>query len=388
VHLERDAAAVGDLEAEQRADADLEVEAATDLQRQGEQRRLDPSRISRPENLLHEDAVRPAQPPREAQHAAEYRARTMSGLRVEPFSKTHVDDAAELLARRHERHLAQGSLLQRKPDFRAEVEQAAAEDGASGSVLVADGRVQGYLLGSPRPLTNTGLTWQVVGFAGLAFEGEAELVRDLYAHAASTWVDDGHTRHGVYVPWSEQDLVDAWFRLTFGASGITAARETAVEPFEAGLRVRDGTSDDLEAAVRLDEDMADSMRPAPSFSGQQPTSTEELLDEWRDTWHDERFQHFVAESEGRIVGHAVLYTGRSGIRIPEDSIDLAAASTESEARGTGVGRALTSHVLGWAHEQGYGSMTTDWRMTNLLASRFWPKRGFRPTFLRMYRSIP
>jgi hypothetical protein len=27
-------------------------------------------------------------------------------------------------------------------------------------------------------------------------------------------------------------------------------------------------------------------------------------------------------------------------------------------------------------------------VTNLLASRFWPKRGFRPFFLRLYRSIP
>ena len=33
-------------------------------------------------------------------------------------------------------------------------------------------------------------------------------------------------------------------------------------------------------------------------------------------------------------------------------------------------------------------MTTDWRMTNLLASRYWPRRGFRETFLRLYRSIP
>jgi hypothetical protein len=33
-------------------------------------------------------------------------------------------------------------------------------------------------------------------------------------------------------------------------------------------------------------------------------------------------------------------------------------------------------------------MVTDWRMTNMLASRFWPKRGFRVTFLRLYRSIP
>ncbi|MFL5930642.1 MAG: GNAT family N-acetyltransferase [Gaiellaceae bacterium] len=312
----------------------------------------------------------------------------MSGLRIEPFSKAHVDAAAELLARRHERHLAEGSLVRREPDFPAEVEQAAGEDGATGSVLLSDGRLQGYVLASPRPLTNTGLTWQVIAFAGLAFEGDPELVRDLYAHAAARWVDEGHTRHCVYVPSSEPDLVDAWFRLTFGASGITAARKTGVEPFDAGVTVRDGTPDDLEAAVRLDQDMADSMRPAPSFSGQQPAATEELLDEWRDTWDEGQFKHFVAENEGRIVGHAVLYTGRSGIRIPEDSIDLAAASTEPEARGTGVGRALTAHVLAWAHGHGYGSMTTDWRMTNLLASRFWPKRGFRPTFLRMYRSIP
>ena len=53
-----------------------------------------------------------------------------------------------------------------------------------------------------------------------------------------------------------------------------------------------------------------------------------------------------------------------------------------------MGRALTEHVLAWAHEQGIPVMTTDWRMTNLWASRFWPKRGFRPVFLRLYRHIP
>ena len=42
----------------------------------------------------------------------------------------------------------------------------------------------------------------------------------------------------------------------------------------------------------------------------------------------------------------------------------------------------------WAHDRGFPTMVTDWRMTNLFASRFWPKRGFRETFLRLYRSIP
>ena len=33
-------------------------------------------------------------------------------------------------------------------------------------------------------------------------------------------------------------------------------------------------------------------------------------------------------------------------------------------------------------------MTTDWRCVNLIASRFWPKRGWRPTHYRLYRAIP
>jgi hypothetical protein len=33
-------------------------------------------------------------------------------------------------------------------------------------------------------------------------------------------------------------------------------------------------------------------------------------------------------------------------------------------------------------------MTTDWRAVNLLSSRFWPRRGFRPQYLRLYRSVP
>jgi GNAT superfamily N-acetyltransferase len=141
-------------------------------------------------------------------------------------------------------------------------------------------------------------------------------------------------------------------------------------------------------AIRLDDLMAEAMQPAPSFSGMTAISSEDRLEEWNGAWDDPEIKHFIAEQEGRVVGHLVLYKGRKGLRIPADSIDISDASTEPEARGTGVGRALTAHALTWADEQGYRSLTTDWRMTNLFASRFWPRRGFRPTFIRMYRSIP
>ena len=57
-------------------------------------------------------------------------------------------------------------------------------------------------------------------------------------------------------------------------------------------------------------------------------------------------------------------------------------------RGSGAGLALTAGTLAWARSHGYETLVTDWRVTNLLSSRFWPARGFRTSFLRLYRSIP
>jgi GNAT superfamily N-acetyltransferase len=57
-------------------------------------------------------------------------------------------------------------------------------------------------------------------------------------------------------------------------------------------------------------------------------------------------------------------------------------------RGGGVGLRLTQAAFAWARARGHDVIVTDWRVTNLLSSRFWPARGFRTTFLRLYRSIP
>jgi GNAT superfamily N-acetyltransferase len=116
-------------------------------------------------------------------------------------------------------------------------------------------------------------------------------------------------------------------------------------------------------------------------------SVEETIAEWQDTWDDPEFTHFVAERDGQVVGHSLLYRRPHDLRVPKDSIDLAGASTFPDERGTGVGRALLAYAITWAYANGYPTMTTDWRMTNMLASRFWPKRGFRPTFVRLHRNL-
>ena len=117
---------------------------------------------------------------------------------------------------------------------------------------------------------------------------------------------------------------------------------------------------------------------------------EDFEQEWSTLWDEPEFPfHAVAELDGRVVGHILLYHRPTGdLRVPENSIDLAHAATLEDVRGAGVGLALTAHAINWAHENGYRSITTDWRSPNLEASRFWPRRGWRPTFYRMFRAVP
>lgn len=297
-------------------------------------------------------------------------------MEIVPFTDAHLDAAAELLAARHARHRVAEPLLPADVDFRAQVESEWAEEGASGVFSP-----QGYLFGRPWH------GWLTVGIGGHASTGDPELARDLYAAAAQRWVDEGHREHAVFVPAHDAALVDAWFRLSFGASGVLAMRETAgVEPFDGEVTIRPGTPDDFATAARLELAMFEAMLPSPSFSSLTLQSPEEIEAEWRDDDFS-KFELFVAERDGRVLGHLLLYRRPPDLRVPRDAIDLGAASTFPEARGSGVGRTLTAHALRWAHEHGHPTMTTDWRMTNLWASRFWPRRGFRTTFLRLHRAI-
>jgi GNAT superfamily N-acetyltransferase len=302
------------------------------------------------------------------------------------FTDEHVDGAAVVLAERHAAHLAVEPLLPRPEDFREQVEQAG--ENATGAAAIEGGEVVGYLLGPRREDAIGEHIW--IASAGHAVR-DPEVIRDLYALAAERWVADGLTRHFVYVP-AMRELVEPWLRLSFGISAAQAAMETrpaATTAAGTSITVRSSTPEDTPVAAAYDRQLQLHLRESPSFGGLPVQTDQEVLDEWRNLHEEPQYTHFVAEQDGRIVGHLLLYRRPEGdLRVPPESIDLANALTEARARGSGAMVALTEHALGWAHEHGYKTMITDWRMTNLLASRFRPRRGFRETYLRLYRSIP
>ena len=308
------------------------------------------------------------------------------GLELRAFGDGDVEAAALLLAERHRRHRSVEPLLPDVQDLAAQVERSWRTEGASGSVALEGGEVVGYLIGAPRPEPAGSLAW--VDVAGHASR-DPEVVRDLYAAAAGPWIEAGLSRHMAFVP-ALVDLIDPWFRLSFGASAALAVQETSPQPeVDPGALIRRSTPGDLEPSAAYERLLWMHNARPPSFSGMPTPDLQTMLDDWRTTWDEPQYTHFVADRDGRIVGHLLLYRRPEGdLRVPPNSIDLANAATDPAVRGEGVGVALFAHAMTWAHEHGFTSMITDWRMTNLLASRFWPARGFRPTFLRLYRSIP
>jgi ribosomal protein S18 acetylase RimI-like enzyme len=364
------------------------MEAALYLQGQRSERRFDPIRIAGTQNLVDENRMAAPNASAESRHAGEYRPAAMPGLEIRPFVEEHLDAAAGLLAARHRHHREAEPLLAAGLDFRAEIETLLAADHVSGEVGLRDGRAVAYLLGirkDPRWGPNV---W--VEPAGHAAE-DAEDVRDLYAAAAARWVDEGRTRHYVVAPASDAPLLDAWDRLTFGRQHALGIREIPEVAWPEGVRLAEES--DLDAIIDIAPVLPDLQDGSPVFGKVPRESDEELRREIGKDLANAEIANFVAEIDGSVVGNLVIAptnysSAHAGLaRIPGAAL-LAYAATRPEVRGLGTGVAMTNAGFAWAREQGYETMVTDWRETNLLSSRFWPKRGFRRTFLRLYRSIP
>jgi ribosomal protein S18 acetylase RimI-like enzyme len=317
----------------------------------------------------------------------------MPELEIHPFAEEHLDAAAGLLEQRHARQLEAEPLLPTEIDFRAEIEALLNADGTSGVVAIRAGRPVGYVLGALRDENVWGPNvW--VELAGHAVE-EPELVRDLYAVAATSWVEEGHHRHYALVPATDRELVDAWFRLSFGAQHAAGIQETPerTDGVPPGVVVRRAVADDADAVVRLDLELPRHQELSPVFAPGAPWTSHDSREEFLADVDDPDVGLLVAEVDGQIVSLVVMVPVEKssmhiGLARPDRAAFLGFAATLPEARGSGAGLALTNAGLDWARERGYPAVVVDWRETNLLASRFWPRRGFRRTFLRLYRSIP
>lgn len=319
----------------------------------------------------------------------------MTRPEIRELTASDLPAAARLLAARHAAHRRAEPLLSARYEdpaaAGAEVEALVA-DGATGAVAVDGGEVTGFLLGVSKPSPTWGHNiWVESAGQGVT---EAETVRDLYAAAATAWQAAGLDAHYVLVPAHDAALVDAWFRLGFGQQHVHAVRDlpssTPTPP--AGVTIRAATRADIPMLAELDVELPRHQGRSPVFSSGGMPSVQEAVDDWEESFDDEGFAYLVAEHGGAVVGSAVgcaleRSSSHTALTRPDRAGFLGFAAVLPEARGLGAGRALGEAVLAWCHDEGFTSAATDWRATNLLSSRTWPRLGYRPTFLRLHRRL-
>lgn len=323
-------------------------------------------------------------------------------MRVElvPFHDDFIDEAADLLARRHRRERV--TLMELPARFedpsvaRTAVETTWRRSHTSGMVAQQEDRLVGYLLGECTTSALLGRTvWMRWAGQALHEDAPAEVYRDLYAAAAPAWVSAGYFDHYVLVSAADRAGLDAWFALCFGqqqAHALLALDDLEADPVEPL------TSVTFRQATEVDRDVLRDMAPliatyqtrAPVWAPVPPETIDEYRDGYAELVDDGTATVWFAEHDGQVVGlHVYLPAEPSNddLLTPEGCTELVAASTRENLRGHGLGRALTTHALAAMRAAGYAYCQTDWRVTNLLSSRFWPRRGFRPMYYRLARSI-
>src|SRR5947209_9226153 len=296
-------------------------------------------------------------------------------IEIVPFHATHIEEAAALLALRHQGdHTLEQALPERFTQSavaRAAVEATWNKPNASGVVALDAGRMIGYLIGVPQINQVWGRSvWVYLAGHAVDRTNGSEVYRDLYAALSPSWVALGCYTHFALIPASDQPALDAWFALSFGKEQAHGIRETAnasslAPPVDPSLEIRRAGLTDLEASLELDEVIPRHQSRAPVyapywFGEYAPFADKEAIrQESIEILQDENTKLWLALRNGRIVGYQLFmpafphFDKIDNLMVPEQCSFLGIAATREEEQGRGVGRALTAHGLATAQTDGY-----------------------------------
>ncbi len=313
------------------------------------------------------------------------------------FSNERLADAAALLAVRYRAERRTHSLLPAR--FENVEDTAHALDALrrqrTGGIAALEGdELLGYLIGKAGETALMGRTvWFTPESYALAPSASPELLRDLYAAQAEHWIDQGYFNHYVMAA-ADSPLLDAWLKLGFAFQQTYALMPlltAEAAPALASVTFRPARPEDAPALAAMAHLTAGHQTHAPVFAPAPPDYVDELREGYVGLAQGEDgVTAWLALHDEQILAVQAYYALASvpnNLLADDGWIELAAATTLPSVRGQGIGRALTAHGLNWARKAGYTVCLSDWRVANLLASRFWPRRGFTPVYYRLERRI-
>ena len=267
--------------------------------------------------------------------------------------------------------------------------------------LFADGKVigigafvndelVGYLMGEIVISTRSGrVAW--VPYEGVAIRRDqsSELIRHLYAKVSVLWLEQGCFDHSILVPIGNTVYYDAFLHLSFAIKQVHAVMNIEeYKPFEnvADVDIRLADKEDSEALGRMSSIIAKFQNSAPSFIPVAPEVLESRKEGFKGLVEGDDMV-LIAEKDKQELGFQSYEVSTPNLMTPDNVVELEIAGTYYSQMGSGIGKKLMNEGCTIMKEKGYGNIKTDWTITNLASSTFWPKCGFKPVAYRMARNI-
>lgn len=233
-----------------------------------------------------------------------------------------------------------------------------------------------------------------VKYDGLALaEGvDAQVYRLLYAHISKLWITDGCLKHYIIVPGSNDDVLKAWLFSGFAYEqvfGIKKLVDPEIKPLD-NITIRKAMPSDEKDLKSISGLIMSYQAGSPTYAAALPELFSEIEDGYGGLISDQEAHVLMAYQDDTFLGFTCGYFEGENIEnmmVPYKNTELGVAGTFSHVQNKGIGTVLTLSLFRDAIEAGYENTTTDWRITNMKSSVFWPKMGYEPYAYRLVRNI-
>ena len=316
-----------------------------------------------------------------------------------PFTNEMLSEAGNLLAQRHACNRERLPLLperfgQAELATRA-VETLWQEKQRGGYAAFRAGRMIAYLIGK-----TTTDPWGRAGYVYLpgysvAEEESPAVIQDLYALLGDQWVKRGCFDHYLYVSAADREIIERLFDLGFGKERIDALldlRTVEIPEVEepVGITVRKAGTGDNARLGSFSNIIARALAKPPYWHPTVPEDWDDLYEGWSELPDEKDWTIWLAlekeEALGTIGFRTEEETDTQMLASPRTAY-LSVAATKPHARGRGISTVLSWHGLRHAQEEGYEVCYSNWISANLLASRFWPRFGFKDAAYRLAKKV-
>lgn len=316
------------------------------------------------------------------------------------FEEHMLDDGAKLLSQNYRYLRSRGlSLLPQRFEEMLQAREALQaiwqQPKAMGLAALSEGKLLAFLVGCPAVNAIRGRhVWIHPAGIGVDPSCSLEILRDLYARLGAIWVKNGFFDHFV-LTLAEQDWLEPWLKLGFGYEQAHALLDldkldTSNLSINPRLIVRTAQQKDRSVVQSFSRIIPRAHADAPVWGVALPEDLPEIYEGYGELLDEEGTTIWLAFLDENPVGIQVYRTlpdEGTNLLIPSKSTRLTVASTIESARGMGVSSTLLACGLEDARSKGFQYCETDWRVTNLLSSRHWPRLGFSPVAYRLVRKV-